>query len=263
MSLRASSSVLGLHFLGVRRLLGSTSNKATKNFRLDIPKFSAKQRVSWITSLQEDTFDVYQSLHLLPTFVVSLLLFCVKGTSFHQQLVSAAWLKLGEHYAQGGLTAGLCGSQTRGLSRNGPRGKLGNSIKTDFRPTSVVVFKDINKKMSRMQWLEMNSTTPRLSKFHRSYWTTRTKLTRPWTFVISNLDSVTSSCCCSRIANSSRSCSLSSCQLNLHKKWVVFSNRRSKRDVYVYFHLKSEYDKREKYKYGRACLRIKRRGDRN
>ena len=66
---------------------------------------------------------------------------------------------------------------------------------------------------------------------HRSYWTTRTKLTRPWTFVISNLDSVTSSCCCSRIANSSRSCSLSSCQLNLHKKWVAFSNRRSKRDV--------------------------------
>lgn len=60
---------------------------------------------------------------------VSLLFFCVKGTSFHQQLVSAAWLKLGEHYAQGGLTAELCGSQTRGLSRNGPRGKLGNSIK--------------------------------------------------------------------------------------------------------------------------------------
>ena len=120
MSLRASSSVLGLHFLRL-------DNSKQQKFQKTSPKLCKTKRMNhFITRRYKMCITTTFTSHI---FLVSLLLFCVKGTSFHQQLVSAAWLKLGEHYAQGGLTAGLCGSQTRGLSRNGPRGKLGNSIK--------------------------------------------------------------------------------------------------------------------------------------
>ena len=99
--------------LGVALPWVSTSNKATVNFRLDIPKFSAKQR-GWnhfITRRYKMCISHY--IYFPDSWEVSLFFFLCQGTSFHQQLVSAAWLKLGEHYAQGGDCGALWLSNSR------------------------------------------------------------------------------------------------------------------------------------------------------
>lgn len=211
MSLRASSSVLGLHFLRQKTI------ESNKNFRKKIPK-TLQNKGDGITSLQEDTRCVSVTTFTSHIFLVSLLLFCVKGP-----VSTNNWFpRHGSNWESTTRKAEDCGALWLSNSRAEPKWPTtwGNS-ETRSKQTSDPhrwQFSKISIKNVKDAVIRNELHNSQTFEVHRSYWTTRTKLTRPWTFVISNLDSVTSSCCCSRIANSSRSCSLSSCQLNLHKK---------------------------------------------